>query len=103
MMTDVINVVVLIGSVAGALIAIGTVLGKMYQKVKKLVDNVNEIKEHTEENYMNDLRLIIMSPYMPIGERLIAGEKYLENDGNGEVKAYYKQLEKEYLNEKQSR
>lgn len=102
-MTDVINVVILIGSVAGALIAIGTVLGKMYQKVKKLVDNVNEIKEHTEENYMNDLRLIIMSPYMPIGERLIAGEKYLENDGNGEVKAYYKQLEKEYLNEKQSR
>ncbi len=102
-MTDVINVVILIGSVAGALIAIGTVLGKMYQKVKKLVDNVNEIKEHTEENYMNDLRLIIMSPYMPIGERLIAGEKYLENEGNGEVKAYYKQLEKEYLNEKQSR
>lgn len=102
-MTDVINVVILIGSVAGALIAIGTVLGKMYQKVKKLVDNVNEIKEHTEENYMNDLRLIIMSPYMPIGERLIAGEKYLENDGNGEVKAYYKQLEKEYLNDKQSR
>lgn len=102
-MTDVINVVILIGSVAGALIAIGTVLGKMYQKVKKLVDNVNEIKEHTEENYMNDLRLIIMSPYMPIGERLIAGEKYLENDGNGEVKAYYKQLEKEYLDEKQSR
>ena len=102
-MTDVINVVILIGSVAGALIAIGTVLGKMYQKVKKLVDNVNEIKEHTEENYMNDLRLIIMSPYMPIGERLIAGEKYLENEGNGEVKAYSKQLEKEYLNEKQSR
>lgn len=102
-MTDVINVVILIGSVAGALIAIGTVLGKMYQKVKKLVDSVNEIKEHTEENYMNDLRLIIMSPYMPIGERLIAGEKYLENDGNGEVKAYYKQLEKEYLDEKQSR
>ncbi len=102
-MTDVINVVILIGSVAGALIAIGTVLGKMYQKVKKLVNVINEIKEHTEENYMNDLRLIIMSPYMPIGERLIAGEKYLENDGNGEVKAYYKQLEKEYLNEKQSR
>lgn len=95
-----INTILLIGSIAAALIAIGTFLGKLFEKVKKVADTVNEIKEHTEENYMNNLRLIIMSNEMPIGERLVAGEKYIANGGNGEIKTYVKKLEREYLKSK---
>jgi hypothetical protein len=28
---------------------------------------------------------------MPIGERIVAGHKYLKNGGNGEVKAFLKE------------
>lgn len=94
-----VETILLIGSIAAALIAIGTFLGKLFDKVKKVADTVNDIKEHTEENYMNNLRLIIMSTEMPIGERLSAGEKYIAAGGNGEIKAFVKKLEKEYLNE----
>lgn len=57
----------------------------------------NTLQEHTEENYLNNLRIIIMSPDMPMGERLNAGEKYIKAGGNGEVKAFYKKLFQEYL------
>lgn len=38
-----------------------------------------------------------MSPDMPIGERLRADEKYISAHGNGEVKAFYKKLQNEYI------
>lgn len=94
------DVIILIGGIAGAVIAIATVLSKLFGKVKKVADMVYDIKEHTQENYMNNLRLIIMSNEMPIGERLIAGEKYIKCGGNGEIKTVVKKLEMEYLNEK---
>lgn len=56
-----------------------------------------EIKQHTEENYLNNLRLVIMSEEMPIEERLCAGEKYIKAGGNGQVKAFYKKLQENYL------
>ncbi len=53
-----------------------------------LSDDLKEIKEHTKENYLSGLRLTVMSPYMPIGERIIAGDDYIKAGGNGEVKHY---------------
>lgn len=94
------NTILLIGSIAAALITIGTLLGKLFDKVKNVIEIVNDIQEKNEENYMNNLRIIIMSEEMPIGERLSAGEKYIKNNGNGEIKAFVKKLEKEYLNQK---
>lgn len=82
---------------ADAIIAILTLIGKIYSAVRKMSKEFVIIKEHTEENYLNNLRLVIMSPDMPIGERLSAGEKYINAHGNGEVKAFYKKLQKEYL------
>ena len=85
------------GSIATALIALITLISLIFAKLSKITKTFGEIKEHTEENYLNNLRLVIMSPDMPMGERLIAGEKYINAYGNGEVKAFYKKLQKEYV------
>ncbi len=52
------------------------------------VKEIPEIKEHCQENYMSSLRLIIMSNEMPLGERIIAGQKYIDAGGNGEIKKF---------------
>ena len=52
------------------------------------VEGIKEIKEHTFENYLSCLRLTIMSDTMPMGERIIAGDKYIKAGGNGEVKKF---------------
>lgn len=64
--------------------------------LSELTAKVAKIEEHTTENYMNVLRTIIMSEEMPLGERLQAGEKYVNNNGNGEIKQKYNVLKKEY-------
>lgn len=61
---------------------------KFIKTVVHLADDIKEIKEHTTENYLTCLRLTVMSHDMPIGERIIAGNKYIEAGGNGEVKKY---------------
>lgn len=85
------------GGVAGAITAILVLIGRILSKLRKIIKMFNTLQEHTEENYLNNLRIIIMSPDMPIGERLNAGEKYIKAGGNGEVKAFYKKLLQEYL------
>lgn len=78
-------------AVLGALGVIYGVALKLLQIViKPLKDALTELKTHSHENYMGILRLTIMSNEMPIGERIVAGHKYLEKGGNGEVKAFLK-------------
>jgi len=45
---------------------------------------------------MNTLKLTIMSEEIPLEERLIAGEKYVQEGGNGAIKAKYRLLQEEY-------
>lgn len=85
------------GSIAGAITAILVLIGRVLSKLRKIIKMFNTLQEHTEENYLNNLRIIIMSPDMPMGERLNAGEKYIKAGGNGEVKAFYKKLLQRYL------
>ena len=63
---------------------------KLNNTTKELNDTLTDLKTHSHENYMGILRLTIMSNEMPIGERIVAGHKYLEEGGNGEVKAFLK-------------
>lgn len=58
------------------------------QKIVHLVDRFEDLERHSRENYLNILRLIVMSPNMPLGERIIAGKSYLKHGGNGEIKKY---------------
>jgi hypothetical protein len=88
----------LIIKIAAVLTAAGviiTAIVKLFRFIKKIADTMNQIQkslksqeEHSYENYMSLLRLTIMSSEMPIGERIVAGHKYIANGGNGEVKKY---------------
>lgn len=82
-------------SALGAIIAVMIKIFSVANKMKKSIDafntTVNDLKEHTEENYMSLLRLTIMSNEMPIGERIVAGHKYLSKGGNGDVKKFLKE------------
>lgn len=85
---------------AAVLSAIGVILGagikawrfivKVNNTTKALNETLTDLKTHSHENYMGILRLTIMSNEMPIGERIVAGHKYLKQGGNGEVKAFLK-------------
>ena len=63
---------------------------------KKLEEKVDELMKHDEEQYLSILRLTIMSEGMPISERIIAGDKYVKNGGNGDVKKYYQKMLEEH-------
>jgi len=58
-------------------------------KVEKAFRDVDTLVAHDREQYLSILRLTMMNSEMPISERLIAGEKYLNSGGNGDCKDYY--------------
>ena len=43
-----------------------------------------------------DLKQNIMNEKIPIEERLVCGEKYMNKGGNGAIKVFVKELQKEY-------
>ena len=63
---------------------------------KKLEKKVDTLVEHDADQYLSILRLTIMSPEMPVSERIIAGDKYVKKGGNGEVKKYYQKMLEEH-------
>lgn len=82
-----IDMVIKLSAFAGAL---GILIG-IFVKINSFIKDAKEAFEHNEENYMAILRLTIMSSEMPIGERIIAGHKYLEKGGNGDIKKFLKE------------
>ena len=78
------------GVIIGGVVAIWRFIVKLSNTTRELNQTLEDLKMHSDENYMGILRLTIMSHEMPIGERIVAGHKYLANNGNGEVKAYLK-------------
>lgn len=82
---------------AGALVsAVGMIAQKVGKPIVGLLDEVRTLAKHDREQYLAILRLNTMSRDMPISERIIAGKKYIELGGNGDVKKYYEQLLKEH-------
>ena len=82
---------------AGALVsAVGLIAQKVGKPIVELLQDVKVLTEHDREQYLAILRLTTMSRDMPISERIIAGQKYIELGGNGDVKKYYKPLLKEH-------
>lgn len=105
----------LIAKIAGLIGAIGSVIGVLWKlhkilvKVEKAAATLEEhsvsivtfkgygeaiakLQEHSLENYRQILRLVIVSPEMPLSERISAAEVYCSDEigGNGGVKNYYK-------------
>lgn len=92
--------------VAGAILSIWKATEKIYKTVKKCISFFTDLKkqvavieQHCKENYMRELQIIIMSEEMPLDERLRAGEEYVDNGGNGAIKAKYRVLLQKYNDE----
>jgi len=100
-----VEVVIKIGALVGATIAIWQFGKKIISAVWRIVEEfrlireavtenlenvkrIPEIEKHCLENYLTGLRLTIMNDDMPIGERITAGATYLKLGGNGEIKKY---------------
>lgn len=86
---------VLIAFITGGLTLIGVIITAISGN-RSIAKDLKEIKEDNKEQSLAILRLTVMSNDMPISERLIAGEKYIKKNGNGDVKHYYQQLIKEH-------
>ena len=91
--------IILIGGVVGALATIVTTCIAVIKVAISINKRDEEQKRHIKENYLDIKRLIITSPYMPLNERLTAGEVYIKEGGNGGVKALYQDLLKKYKKE----
>lgn len=91
--------------VGGAITALGVIWAAVTTAVKATVKKllaplntkISELTEHSLENYLTGLRLTIMSSDMPLGERIVAARKYIELNGNGEVKKFA--IEKLHIND----
>lgn len=69
---------------------------EMRATLDTLTGKVDSLERHQRDNYLGILRLEIMSEEMPIAERIIAGKEYIDNGGNGEVKAFYQAFIKKH-------
>ena len=88
-----VNQIILIASVLTALGTILAVAIKVYKFVRKCEKWIDKKDKHDEAQYRDILRLIIMTPEMPLSERIEAGDIYVNKlNGNGGVKQKYKEL-----------
>lgn len=92
-----------LGSGAGAIAAIVKIVKPFtsavrarLEKIDRMADDLDKMREHDKEQYLAILRLTVMAPEMPIDERIAAGREYEKRGGNGEVKAYYEKLVEEH-------
>ncbi|MBE7024650.1 MAG: hypothetical protein E7408_01175 [Ruminococcaceae bacterium] len=76
--------VIKIGAALGAV----AVIWRIFSQISRIPQYLKDMHRHTFENYMAILRITVMDPHMPLGERILAGQKYLETGGNGEVRKY---------------
>ena len=92
-----------LGSLIGAISAIVVAVRKALKpfstaktEIASISKEVDKLIEHDHEQYLSILRMTLMSPEIPISERIIAGDKYIKAGGNGDCKHYYFELLKEH-------
>lgn len=84
--------IILAASLITAVTVIATFIVSCYKYIRKQEKWHEEKDRHDKENYLNILRLVIMSDEMPLEERISAGDKYIALGGNGAVKHKYQEL-----------
>ena len=84
--------IILAGSVVGALSALIVAIVKLFNVARKVDKWAETNEKHIKDNYLDIKRLVITSPYMPLSERIKAGDEYIKEGGNGEVKHLYHTL-----------
>lgn len=100
---EIIKIILLLGSVAGAIMGIVALIAKIVKAIKTAVKYfadlrtaVDTLVKHDNSQYLSILRLTIMSENMPLSERIAAGKEYIKCEGNGDVKHYYETQLKPY-------
>ena len=86
------EIIALIGMVGMILVAL---INNISQN-KNISKRLDKMEEHDKKQYLSILRLTIMSEEIPVSERIVAGEEYLKNGGNGDVSEFYKNFLKEH-------
>lgn len=95
-----VNDILLVASILTALTVIITTAVKVYKFVRKCESWIEKKDKHDEAQYRDILRLIIMTPEMPLSERIAAGDVYVNQlHGNGGVKQKYLELLKKFSEE----
>ena len=61
-------------------------------RLERIENSLAKLTKHNELQYMSLLRLTVMDSDMPMSERLIAGQEYLDRGGNGDVRHFYEHL-----------
>lgn len=82
--------------VASVLTALGVIIAsavKVYKFIRKCEKWIETKDKHDKEQYVQILRLVIMTPEMPLSERIAAGDIYVNQlYKNGGVKQKYNEL-----------
>lgn len=96
--SELVRIILLLGSIAGAIAAIVALIVKLARVIKKIVDffkklstSVDTLVRHDKEQYLSILRITVMEEQMPLSERVAAAKKYIDAGGNGDVKQYYEE------------
>lgn len=88
---------------AALLTAVGVIIAtavKVYKFIRKGEEWIDKKDKQDEAMHRDILRLIIMTPEMPLSERIDAGDVYVkELNGNGGVKQKYNELLKRFAEE----
>ena len=97
---NLIEIVVISASVITSTTVIITALATAYKFIRKWDKWVKQKDKHDVEQYVQILRLVIMTPEMPLSERISAGDTYVnELRRNGAVKQKYNELLQRFKNE----
>lgn len=90
---NLIEIVIISASVITSGTVIITALATAYKFIRKWDKWVKQKDKHDIEQYVQILRLVIMTPEMPLSERISAGDTYVnELHRNGAVKQKYNEL-----------
>ena len=97
---NLIEIVIISASVITASTVIITAVTTAYKFIRKWDKWVKQKDKHDIEQYVQILRLVIMTPEMPLSERISAGDTYVnELHRNGAVKQKYNELLQRFKNE----
>ena len=99
-MDDVTKLIVATAAILSAIGVITTAIVTAYRFIRKWDKWREEKDAHDIENYKAILRLVIMTPEMPLSERIEAGDIYVNTlNGNGGVKQKYNELLEKFAEE----
>ena len=70
-------------------------LDRIEEKQDKQNERLERLEKHDKLQYQALLRLTVMNSEMPMSERLVAGQEYVDGGGNGDVRHYFENMKAE--------